>query len=192
MSSANSSSSSSSTPTHSHTHPPSKSSHPKSSKSSSKSKSKSKSTRVHPDPIDALDNTVFGGIPYHHEGPFDATLASRNRDPRTAPVEAVREGNRRALEATPAAHVIDAVTRHVPLQGTAVVPPGGEDYSSGEGNVVVMDYEEGADLMREGDAPGGAYKRWDHVQYHPEDLKGKGEPSFTIERDMKAGKKRKD
>jgi hypothetical protein len=26
-----------------------------------------------------------------------------------------------------------------------------------------MEYEEGADLMREPDAAGGAYKRWDHV-----------------------------
>ncbi|TGJ85926.1 hypothetical protein E0Z10_g2800 [Xylaria hypoxylon] len=81
----------------------------------------------------------------------------------------------------------DAVKRHVPLQGTASVPPGQKDFT---GNV--MDYEEGADLMREPDAAGGAYKRYDHVQYHPEDLKGKGEPSYTIERDLKKGKKRKD
>ncbi|KAI1282990.1 hypothetical protein F5Y07DRAFT_203612 [Xylaria sp. FL0933] len=143
-----------------------------------------KHAQPRPDQIDSLDN--IGGI-YHHDGPYDATLASRNRDARYAPLAAVQEGNREALKATPAVNVVDAVTRHVPLQGTASVPPGETDFT---GNV--MDYEEGADLMRESDAPGGAYKRYDHVQYHPDDLKGKGEPSYTLERDLKTGKKRKD
>ncbi|KAI1288919.1 hypothetical protein F5Y03DRAFT_72069 [Xylaria venustula] len=143
-----------------------------------------KAAQPRPDQIDSLDNV--GGI-YHHDGPYDATLASRNRDPRYAPVAAVREGNREALRATPAVNVVDAVTRHVPLQGTATIPPGEVDYN---GNV--MDYEEGADVMREPDAAGGAYRRYDHVQYHPEDLKGKGEPSYTVERDLKTGKKMKD
>ncbi|KAI0410170.1 hypothetical protein F4802DRAFT_593039 [Xylaria palmicola] len=145
-----------------------------------------KGNQVRPDQIDALDNIVPGGV-YHHDGPYDAALASRNRDARHAPLAAVREGNRAALRATPAVNVADAVTRHVPLQGTASVPPGEPDYTGD-----LMDYEEGTDLMREADAPGGPYKRYDHVQYHPEDLKGKGEPSFTIERDLKAGKKSKD
>ncbi|KAI3324472.1 hypothetical protein HD806DRAFT_46758 [Xylariaceae sp. AK1471] len=143
-----------------------------------------KSSIPHPDRIDALDNVT--GI-YHHDGPYDAALASRNKDPRTAPLAAVKEGNLAALKATPAVNVIDSVTRHVPLQGTAAVPPGEVDYT---GNV--MDYEEGADVMREPDAAGGAYRRYADVQYHPEDLKGKGEPSFTVEQDLKKGKKRKD
>ncbi|KAI0804391.1 hypothetical protein GGR55DRAFT_314942 [Xylaria sp. FL0064] len=143
-----------------------------------------KHAQPRPDQIDSLDN--IGGI-YHHGGPYDATLASRNRDARYAPLAAVQEGNREALKATPAINIVDAVTRHVPLQGTASVPPGETDFT---GNV--MDYEEGADLMRESDAAGGAYKRYEHVQYHPEDLKGKGEPSYTIERDLKKGKKMKD
>ncbi|KAI1743388.1 hypothetical protein F4680DRAFT_410007 [Xylaria scruposa] len=145
-----------------------------------------KANQTRPDQIDALDNTVPGGI-YHHDGPFDAALASRNKDPRYAPLAAVEEGNRAALKATPAVNIIDAVTMHVPLQGTATIPPGGVDYN---GNV--MDYEEGADVQREPDAAGGAYRRYEHVQYHPEDLKGKGEPSYTIERDLKKGKKSKD
>ncbi|KAI1358703.1 hypothetical protein F5Y08DRAFT_105968 [Xylaria arbuscula] len=145
-----------------------------------------KKSQPRPDQIDSLDNVVPGGI-YHHDGPYDATLASRNRDARYAPLAAVTEGNREALKATPAVNVLDSVRRHVPLQGTAEVPPGAVDY---EGNV--MEYEEGADLMREPDAAGGAYKRYDHVQYHPEDLKGKGEPSFTVERDLKTGRKSKD
>ncbi|KAF2972154.1 hypothetical protein GQX73_g1385 [Xylaria multiplex] len=145
-----------------------------------------KANQTKPDRIDSLDNIVPGGV-YHHDGPYDAALASRNKDPRYAPLAAVREGNRAALQATPAVNIVDAVTRHVPLQGTASVPPGEADFN---GNI--MDYEEGADLMREPDAAGGAYKRYDHVQYHPDDLKGKGEPSYTIERDLKKGKKMKD
>ncbi|KAI2638547.1 hypothetical protein GGS21DRAFT_488639 [Xylaria nigripes] len=144
-----------------------------------------KANQPRPDQIDALDNVVPGGL-YHHEGPYDAALASRNRDARYAPLAAVREGNRAALKATPAVNIIDALTRHVPLQGTASVPPGEVDYS---GNV--MQYEEGADLMREADAGGGPYRRYEHVKYKPEDLKGKGEPSFTIERDLKTKKKRR-
>ncbi|OTB04449.1 hypothetical protein M426DRAFT_11596 [Hypoxylon sp. CI-4A] len=134
------------------------------------------------DTIDILDNIGIGG-PYHHDGPYDATLASRNRDKRYAPVEAVKYTNSEALKATPRENVVDSLERHVPLQGTAVIPPGERDFAGR-----IMNYEEGADLMREEDAPGGPYKRWDHVKYHPDDLKGKGEPSYTIEEDMKRQK----
>jgi hypothetical protein len=41
-----------------------------------------KANQTRPDQIDALDN--IGGV-YHHDGPYDATLASRNRDARHAP-----------------------------------------------------------------------------------------------------------
>lgn len=108
------------------------------------------------DPIDVLDDTGLGA--YHHDGPYDATLASRNNDKRYAPVEAVKYGNSEALKATPRENVVDSLERHVPLQGTASIPPGHRDMSGR-----VMQYEEGADLMREEDAPGGAYRRWDHV-----------------------------
>jgi len=63
-----------------------------------------------------------------------------------------------AIKATPREFIDDSLTKHVPLQGTAVVPPGMADMRGH-----VMSYEEGADLMREKDAPGGAYKRWDFV-----------------------------
>ncbi|KAI0200879.1 hypothetical protein F4808DRAFT_427005 [Astrocystis sublimbata] len=147
-----------------------------------------KANQTRPDRIDALDNLGVPGGVYHHDGPFDAALASRNRDPRHAPLAAVEGTNQAALAATPSVNVADALKKKVPLQGTAVVPPGHVDYT---GNL--MDYEEGADVMREPDAPGGPYKRYEHVQYHPEDLKGKGEPSYTIERENllgKGGKKR--
>ncbi|KDN63778.1 hypothetical protein CSUB01_06899 [Colletotrichum sublineola] len=133
------------------------------------------------DTIDSLDN--IGGV-YHHDGPYDATLASRNRNRMYAPVEAVRESNMEALKATPREYIEDSLTKHVPLQGTGLIPAGGTDMS---GNV--MNYEEGADLMREPDAKGGAYKRWDGIPYHPDDLKGKGEPSYTYERDLKEKKR---
>ncbi|KAI2614849.1 hypothetical protein GGR54DRAFT_320519 [Hypoxylon sp. NC1633] len=134
------------------------------------------------DVVDVLDDTGIGGA-YHHDGPYDATLASRNLDKRYAPVEAVKYGNTQALKATPRENVVDSLEHHVPLQGTATIPPGEEDYSGR-----IMDYEEGDDLMRDADAPGGPYRRYDHVDYHPNDLKGKGEPYYTIEEDMKKQK----
>ncbi|KAI8203832.1 hypothetical protein K4K54_005595 [Colletotrichum sp. SAR 10_86] len=133
------------------------------------------------DTIDGLD--TIGGV-YHHGGPYDATLASRNRNKQYAPVEAVKESNEEALRATPREYIQDSLTKHVPLQGTGTVPVGSSDM---RGNV--MNYEEGADLMREPDAQGGAYKRWDGIPYHPDDLKGKGEPSYTYERDLKEKKR---
>ncbi|KAF9875798.1 hypothetical protein CkaCkLH20_06730 [Colletotrichum karsti] len=133
------------------------------------------------DTIDGLD--TIGGV-YHHGGPYDATLASRNRNKMYAPVEAVKESNMEALKATPHEYVQDSLSKHVPLQGTGTIPAGASDM---RGNV--MNYEEGADLMREPDAQGGAYKRWDGVRYHPDDLKGKGEPSYTYEKDLKEKKR---
>ncbi|KAK4157752.1 protein pal1 [Chaetomidium leptoderma] len=127
------------------------------------------------DTIDTLD--ISGPVPnatYHHSGPFDATLKARNTNKKYAPIEAVRDTNLEALKATPAEYVQDSLEKHVPLQGTAVVPPGMADMGGR-----TMHYEEGADLMREADAPGGAYKRWDHVRYRDDDLKGKGEPFFS-------------
>jgi hypothetical protein len=105
------------------------------------------------DLIDSLDRSM--GTAYHHEGPYDATLISRNTNFKNSPVEAVRQSNIEALRATPRENIRDALNKHVPLQGTAVIPPG---MAGLDGKP--MNYEEGADLMRESDAPGGAYKRW--------------------------------
>lgn len=110
------------------------------------------------DTIDALD--ITGPVPgvYHHGGPFDAAMKARNLNKKYAPVEAVRSTNMEALKATPSEFVQDSLVKHVPLQGTAVIPPGMKDFSGR-----TMQYEEGADLMREEDADGGPYKRWDHI-----------------------------
>ena len=85
--------------------------------------------------------------------------------------------NKEAIKATPKDKIRDSLNDHRPLDGTAMVPPGHRDVF-GE----LYEYEEGADLMRE---PGGDYKRWPGVQYHPDDLKGKGEPSYSIEKALK-------
>ncbi|KAJ4114806.1 hypothetical protein NW768_011360 [Fusarium equiseti] len=133
------------------------------------------------DTIDALD--TIGGT-YHHGGPYDATLASRNHNKKYSPVAAVEESNREALRATPRANIQDSLNKKMPLQGTADIPSGERDFTGD-----TINYEEGADLMRERDAQGGAYKRWDDIQYHPNDLKGKGEPSYTYEKDLKEKKR---
>lgn len=133
-------------------------------------------------------------------------MASRNRKKRYSPLDAVKDSNEEAIKATPREYIQDSLTKHVPLQGTAVVPPGMRDLSGRR-----MEYEEGADLMREADAPGGAYKRYEGVvsaaekhphsgvmpradqldqRYRDGDLKGKGEPSYTIEHERKEQKAR--
>lgn len=132
------------------------------------------------DTIDILDASVIGGA-YHHEGPYDATLLARNTSHVSSPVDAVRESNAEAIRATPREHIRDALDRHVPLQGTASIPPG---MAGMDGRT--MQYEEGTDMMRETNAGGGAYKRWADVKYLPDDYKGKGEPSYSLEKALKS------
>ncbi|KAL8852887.1 MAG: hypothetical protein Q9221_002263 [Calogaya cf. arnoldii] len=129
---------------------------------------------------DSIDQLDIAGGPYHHEGPFDAASLARNRSYKNSPVEALARTNAEALRATPEEKIVDAVKRHRPLDCVAVVPPGQVDR---EGRV--YKYEEGTDLMIE---DGGDYKRWPGVKYLPEDLKGKGEPSYSIERSLKEHK----
>lgn len=106
------------------------------------------------DSIDRLDPAI-GGIAYHHEGPYDAALMSRNRDPKNAPIGALETSNAEALKATPRENIKDAVERHKPLDGVAAVPPGQEDRFGR-----VYKYEEGADLMHEPSSADAGYKRW--------------------------------
>lgn len=110
------------------------------------------------DTIDSLDvSGPVGGI-YHHDGPYDATMAARNTNKHYSPLSALQDSNMEALKATPREYIQDSLQKHVPLQGTAAIPPGMRDMSGR-----TMAYEEGADLMREPDAPGGAYKRYDFI-----------------------------
>ncbi|KAK3336777.1 hypothetical protein B0T19DRAFT_410536 [Cercophora scortea] len=137
------------------------------------------------DTIDSLDHSGPASVTYHHGGPFDPTMETYNKNKKYSPLEAVKDTNMEALRATPAEYVQDSLVKHVPLQGTAVVPPGCQDMSGR-----TMNYEEGADIMRDRDAGGGAYRRYDHIPYLDEDYKGKGEPSFTIEKAQKEQKAR--
>ncbi|KAL8661602.1 MAG: hypothetical protein Q9202_005430 [Teloschistes flavicans] len=140
-----------------------------------------KQQHIGADSIDQLD--VTGGA-YHHGGPFDAASLARNREYKNSPIEAVAGTNAEALKATAEEKIVDAVRKHRPLDGVAAVPPGEADR---EGRV--YNYDEGADLMREDVGDGGAYKRWPGVKYLPDDLKGKGEPSYSIEKALKEHKR---
>jgi Pal1 cell morphology protein len=143
-----------------------------------------KKHHIHPDIIDALDNV--GGASYHHPGPYDATLYARNNNFHTSPVQAVAGTNAEALKATPREKIIDSVQGHRPLDGVASFPPGTTDR-----NGHIYQYEEGDNMMIGGghEPEGGAYKRWPGVQYSKDDIKGKGEPSYSIEKALKENEK---
>lgn len=128
-----------------------------------------------PDRIDRLD--VIG---YHHEGPYDAALLARNTSYESSPLAAVEKSNAEALKATPRENIVDSIERHRPLDGVAAIPPGGTDRFGRK-----YTYEEGDNMMI---VDGGNYRRWPGVDYLPEDYKGKGEPSFSIERALKQQK----
>lgn len=131
-----------------------------------------------PDTIDRLDPAI-SGLAYHHEGPYDAALLARNNSFEISPVAAVQHGNAETLKATPAENIKDAIERHRPLDGVAQLPPGVPDRFGR-----VYRYEEGADLMHEDGPDGPGYKRWAGKDYHPDDLKGKGD-EFVLDRAMK-------
>ena len=136
---------------------------------------------IRPDTIDNLDLTGGGGA-YHHGGPYDATLFARNNTS-NSPVAALADSNAEALKATPKEKIIDSVRGHRPLDGVAAYAPGNTDRY---GNI--YDYKEGENMMIDGGPEGGAYKRWPGVQYHPDDIKGKGEPSYSVEKALKEHK----
>ena len=74
--------------------------------------------------------------------------------------------------------------RHRPLDGVAAYPPGSVDRLTGQR----YDYEQGENMMIDNNPEGGAYKRYPGLQYHPDDIKGKGEPSYSIEKALKEHK----
>ncbi|KAK6541162.1 hypothetical protein TWF694_008533 [Orbilia ellipsospora] len=115
------------------------------------------------DTIDSLD-TSFGIFTFHHEGPYDATLSHRNRNPLKSPVQATRFGNEMALKATLPQDIENSLQFGRPLEGVAIFPPGTK-VVGGE----VLEYDE-YDLNRKD----GNYRRYPGVQYREEDLKGKG------------------
>ncbi len=137
-----------------------------------------KSHQVLPDTIDSL--STVGSGPYHHGGPYDAALFARNTSEKSSPLRALGHTNQEALKATPREKIIDSVRGHRPLDGVAAYAPGEADR-----NGHVYEYEQGDNMMISGNPSGGAYKRWEGVNYHPDDVKGKGEPSYSLEKALK-------
>ena len=146
-----------------------------------KSRHVTKKHQIRPDTIDNLD-TVGAGA-YHHSGPYDATLLARNNT-RDSPLAALKDSNAETLKATPRENVLDSVRGHRPLDGVAVYPPGSIDRLTGQ----IYDYEQGENMMIDNNPGGGAYKRYPGLQYHPDDIKGKGEPSYSMEKSLKDAK----
>lgn len=107
------------------------------------------------DVIDRLDPTI-NKIPYHHEGPYDAALLARNTDVKYSPVAALKDSNEEALKATAGENVRDALEKHKPLDGVAIVPPGVPDQFGR-----VRHYEEGTNERLTGG--GGDYKKYDGI-----------------------------
>lgn len=138
-----------------------------------RSRHSTKKHHIRPDSIDKLDEV---GASYHHGGPYDATLFARNNS-KDSPIQAVAGTNAEALRATPHEKIMDSVKGHHPLDGTASYAPGQMDR-----NGHVYRYQAGENMMTD---LGGNYKRWPGVQYHPDDIKGKGEPSYSIEKALK-------
>ncbi|KAH7060599.1 hypothetical protein B0J12DRAFT_649466 [Macrophomina phaseolina] len=130
-----------------------------------------------PDTIDRLDN-INGR--YHHEGPYDAALLARNTSFDSSPLAALRDSNNEAIKATPEETIRDAIERHRPIDNVAVIPPGMTDRFGR-----TYDYEEGDDMMIYN---GGNFRRWPGIEYHPNDIKGKGEPSYSLDEAMKRHK----
>jgi hypothetical protein len=146
-----------------------------------KSRHATKKHYIQPDTIDNLD-TVGAGA-YHHSGPYDATLLARNNT-RDSPLAALKDSNSETLKATPRGNIMDSLRGHRPLDGVAAYPPGSIDRLTGQR----YDYEQGENMMIDVNPEGGAYKRYPGLNYHADDIKGKGEPSYSIEKALKEHK----
>jgi Pal1 cell morphology protein len=137
--------------------------------------------KSHQIPLDIVDSlSTVGGGPYHHGGPYDAALFARNTSAKSSPLKALDHSTTETLKATPQEKIIDSVRGHRPLDGVAAYAPGEVDR-----NGHVYQYEQGDNMMISGNPEGGAYKRWPGVNYHPDDVKGKGEPGYSIEKALK-------
>lgn len=142
-----------------------------------RSRHATKKHHIRPDSIDKLDDA--SGRAYHHGGPYDATLYARNNS-KDSPLQALSSSNAETLKATPHEKIVDSVRGHRPLDGVAAYAPGQMDR-----NGHLYQYEEGENMMTDLNPGGGAYKRWPGNEYHKDDIKGKGEPSYSIEKALK-------
>jgi len=103
---------------------------------------------------------------------------ARNTSWESSPIAALKYGNAEALKATPREAIRDSVRKHRPLDGVAAVPSGGRDRFGRTYN-----YDEGTNLMVE-----AGYRRWPGVEYKDDDIKGKGEPSYSIDKALQEHK----
>ena len=139
---------------HHHTHPPQHKSHP--------------SMELPPDIIDRMDDSVPPRLLRHHSGPFDAVTRSAYLNPNKSPLAALQHSNEEALKATPEISIRDSLNKHVPLQNTAIVPPG--EHVPGGLPDETLDYKE-ENLI-------GDIGRWQGIEYDDDDRRAKGHPGW--------------
>lgn len=119
------------------------------------------------DPIDKLDLSF--GAPFHHEGPYDSTLFSRQVKGK-APVDALRSSNQETIDATPPGSLVDSLKQKIPLDNVGSIPPG---RAAPGGHI--MDYRE--ENLFDGNEVWGATPRHPSHYYRREDLAAKGKHS---------------
>jgi len=116
-----------------------------------------------PDIIDRLDDSVPPSLVRHHSGPFDPVTRSAYLPTKQSPLAALAHSNEEALKATPETSIRDSLNKHVPLQNTAVVPPGEPIPGAPE---ETLDYKE-ENLI-------GDIGRWEGIEYDDDDRRAKG------------------
>jgi hypothetical protein len=81
---------------------------------------------------------------------------------------ALQHSNEEALRATPEISIRDSLNKHVPLQNTAIVPPG--EHVPGGLPDETLDYKE-ENLI-------GDIGRWQGIEYDDDDRRAKGHPGW--------------
>jgi len=104
----------------------------------------------------------------HHSGPFDAVTRSAYLSSQRSPLAALEHSTEDILKATPEVSIRDSLNKHVPLQNTAVVPPG--EHVPGGLPDEVLDYKEDNLL--------GDVGRWQGIEYDDDDRRAKGHPGW--------------
>ena len=117
-----------------------------------------------PDIIDIMDDSLPPALMRHHGGPFDAVAKSAYLSENKSPLAALERSTKETLKATPTISIRDSLDKHIPLQNTAIVPPG-EPVPAGLSGEV-LDYKE-ENLL-------GDVGRWQGIDYDDDDRRAKG------------------
>lgn len=126
------------------------------------------SRELPPDIIDRMDDSVPPQLLRHHSGPFDAVTRSAYLSKNKSPLAALQHSNEEALKATPEASIRDSLYKHVPLQNTAIVPPG--EHVPGGLPDETLDYQE-ENLI-------GGVGRLQAIEHDDDDRRAKGHPGW--------------